>query len=81
MAHNSLPTQCSHCNGTALYTTKIGANGGYGPFLLPKLGQLFSYAKFDAVLCADCGHYQLFADSETRERVTDTSIWTRLGRA
>lgn len=80
MHTKSLPTTCNHCGGADVYTTQIHANGGYETRLLPGLGSLFSFAKFDVVLCASCGHYQMFADRNTRKNVVGNSRWNRLGR-
>jgi hypothetical protein len=76
-----LPTECSHCGSADLYTCRFPANGGHGPTLLPGLGRLFSLAKLDAVLCASCGHYQLFADAEMRERVREQQNWKKVRRS
>ena len=45
--------------------TSVMANGGYGPMLLPKLGELFRMAKFDLFLCGKCGHVSFFADEKS----------------
>jgi hypothetical protein len=45
--------------------TTTAANGGHGPTLLPRLGELFRQAKFDVYLCGKCGHVSFFADEES----------------
>ena len=49
---------CRNCGGTELFYKEVGANGGYGPTLLP-LG-LFSLAKFRIQVCGDCGLVEWF---------------------
>lgn len=80
MPEQALPAACSHCGSDDLYTTNTPANGGYGPRLLPGLGGLFSFAKFDVVLCAACGHCQFFADHQAKKKATDHSNWKRITR-
>lgn len=56
---------CPSCSSKDLFKTHTAANGGYGPVLLPRLGELFRKAKFDLYLCGKCGHLSFFADEES----------------
>ncbi len=56
---------CLSCGSKNIYMTSASANGGYGPTLLPKLGELFRKAKFDLYLCGKCGHVSFFADEDS----------------
>jgi predicted nucleic-acid-binding Zn-ribbon protein len=69
----SLPTKCSHCGGTNLYRRKNIRSLGWGIALLDGLGWS---AKFDAVICADCGLAQYFDNNSARARLRNiTSGW------
>lgn len=70
---------CPECGGRSLFTRRVDSGGGYGPNLLPGLGGFLSFAKFDVVLCADCGLTRLFASEEARRHLRDAKGWTRLG--
>lgn len=70
-------SECVVCGATEAYVTRTGANGGYGPALLPGLGRLFSPAKFDLRVCASCGHVAFFADAEMRRRMQASGKWTK----
>ncbi|MCB9881089.1 MAG: hypothetical protein H6834_04805 [Planctomycetes bacterium] len=71
---------CLSCGSTDLWRTTTPANGGYGPALLPSLGALFKSAKFDLVLCADCGHVAFYADKDALQRLKEKKPkrWTRV---
>lgn len=71
---------CPNCGGRDLYVTKkpISSGGGYAPDLLPGLHAWFRAGKLMAVLCADCGLYRQFADSDARARVRSSPKWQKL---
>lgn len=56
----------------------ITAGGGYAPDLLPGLHPWYGSGKMRAVLCADCGLYRQYADTDARERVRTSPKWQRL---
>ena len=56
---------CPACASKQMYTTRTSASGTYGPNLLPRLGRLFQFAKFDVYLCGACGHTSFYASPET----------------
>lgn len=68
---------CPNCRGEVLYTSPTTTNGE-GPALLPRLGRLFSPAKLDVVVCADCGLVRLFAGEAERRQLEKGRTWTRL---
>lgn len=78
---SELPKQCLHCDSRQLFTRRVNAGGTYGPNLLQGLGGFVRFAKFDVVLCADCGRCEFFADKEAREQVAWSRQWRRLGDA
>jgi predicted nucleic-acid-binding Zn-ribbon protein len=71
-------TACPACGRNNRYASEISANGGYGPALLPGVGNLLHPALLTVVVCADCGLTQFFAGEREREKITDSGVWTRL---
>jgi hypothetical protein len=76
-----LPSKCLRCGSPQLFTRRVNAGGSHGPSLLPGLGGFLRYAKFDVVICADCGRCELFADEEAKQKVVSSHNWRRLGDA
>jgi hypothetical protein len=74
----SRPDSCPACQGTNVYATLTGANGGHGPTLLPGLGAFFKPAKIEVRMCLDCGHLSFFAERAERERARENHRWTRV---
>jgi hypothetical protein len=70
---------CPNCKSTQLYRTlkPVGAGGGYAPNYLPGLGPWYAAARFDVVVCRDCGHTRWFASDEARKKLGDSQRWTR----
>ena len=64
-----------------MFTTRTSANGGYGPTLLPRLGKLFSSAKFDVYLCGTCGHTAPQSSADTSPCSLLTPLWWREPRS
>ena len=76
-----LPTSCRHCGAADLYAADVASTGGHGPALLPGLSGGFLGLvppRFTAVLCAACGHYELFAPPDVCERVHTSPKWRRV---
>lgn len=71
---------CPNCGGKQLYKSakSISAGGGYAPNYLPGLGTFFSAAKFDLVMCSNCGLTLCFAEPEARAKVVESPKWTRV---
>ena len=70
---------CPNCNSTNLYKAdRISSGGGYAPNYLPGLGRPFFRAKFDVVVCVDCGLTRFFAREEERLRITRSKHWERI---
>ncbi len=71
--------RCVACGERAVHTTITGANGGYGPTLLPRLGRMFQPAKFEVCVCSDCGHTLFFAAPEARKKLAQNpGKWRRI---
>lgn len=51
---------------------------GHGPLLLPGLGRLFSYAKMDIRVCADCGLIRTYAEPAARAKLSTSDCWKAL---
>jgi predicted nucleic-acid-binding Zn-ribbon protein len=73
-------TPCPECGSRNLYQSgEISAGGGHAPDYLPGLGRRFwSAEKFYLVVCQDCGLTRFFARQEARERLSQSSKWTRV---
>jgi hypothetical protein len=72
---------CPHCQGQELFTTSVPSGSVEGPQFLPGLGSFLAYAEFDVVVCAGCGHTQLFVPLEARRKLADSGYWRRLSAA
>lgn len=71
---------CPKCGGGNLYMAnkEVSSGGGYAPDYLPGLGGLLRKAKFQVVVCADCGLTQLLALSSARSELTESAKWERV---
>ena len=67
---------CPNCSGGTLYATTVEM-----PYLLPGLGDFFSHAHFQVVVCANCGLTRLFADEEAVAKLPESKDWIRLDPA
>jgi predicted nucleic-acid-binding Zn-ribbon protein len=72
------PEICPHCQSKSLYEANANARGGYGPDLLPGLGEIFHSATFRVVVCSECGATQFFADEKSRAKLAESSKWKPL---
>ena len=75
---NTRSHACPECSRQNLYKTSVNSAGNHGPVLLPGLGGFLRYAKFDVVICRDCGHTRFFAEPSARTKLSTSSRWTRL---
>ena len=75
---------CPECGQKNLYVTEANSGGGHAPNYLPGLGRFIGTAKFDIVVCADCGLTRFFASRHARGRLDSAKhfwgdkIWRRL---
>jgi len=69
---------CPECARQNLYATTVGSAGGHGPVLLPGLGGFLHFAKFNIVVCSDCGLTRFYAEPGARAKLPNASQWTRL---
>ena len=69
---------CPNCGGRELYGTKASAGGGHAPNYLPGLGGFWMTAKFELVLCRDCGLTRFFASRDAMEKVANSKKWKRM---
>lgn len=66
--------KCSECGGREIFWDKVDASGGYGPDLLPHVGNLFSLwkeKKFEVYVCGSCGYYQFFVADDGLPQVRE----------
>jgi hypothetical protein len=61
-----------------LYRRRVPSGTADGPYLLAGLGSFLHYADFDAVVCADCGLTQLFAEAAACQNVRSNVGWQKL---
>ncbi len=66
----AIVTSCKHCGGSEIYHQRVQARG-QDIDLLPGVGAVFSYGKFDLYACADCGHTQFFVQSDRLNQVRE----------
>lgn len=72
-------TLCPNCGGNNLYRSEpVSAGGGYAPNYLPGLGGFWCSAKFELVICRDCGLTRFFANREATEKLADSKRWKRV---
>jgi predicted nucleic-acid-binding Zn-ribbon protein len=76
MMTNAKP--CPECGQKNLYLATTNAGGGHGPILLPGVNGIFTFAKFQVVVCADCGLTRFFADDQARAKVPTCNKWSRI---
>ena len=73
---------CPNCGGHNLYRSEEVRSGGpYGPNRLPGLGGFFKSAKFELVVCRDCGLTRFFANREATEKLADSKKWRHIDRS
>lgn len=56
------------CSSSSLLTAETSSAGGYGPNLLPGTGS-FVPAKFNVVVCTNCGFVHWFVRAQDIEKV------------
>ncbi|MDI9412215.1 MAG: hypothetical protein QM401_01395 [Bacillota bacterium] len=61
-------SNCQVCDSENLIFADTGANGGYGPELLPGTGA-FKPARFRIVVCEKCGFVHFFVIPEDLDKV------------
>ncbi len=68
---------CPNCDSTRLYKHKkpISAGGEYAPDYLEGLGKFLSAAKFEVVVCSDCGLTRYFASRAALEKLRTSDKW------
>ena len=70
---------CPNCKSKTLYRSEeMSSGGGHAPNYLPGLGKGFRSARFEIILCRDCGMTRFFATVESRRKVSDSKKWRRV---
>jgi len=70
---------CPECGKGNLYrSAQVSAGGGHAPNYLPDLGTFWSSAKFQLVVCRDCGLTRHYASKEALAKLPESKKWTRL---
>jgi predicted nucleic-acid-binding Zn-ribbon protein len=73
-----MPSKCVECSSPRLFETTTGANGGYGPTLLPGLGRFLHVPRFRVLICESCGLTRFYAEPAARSRLEDSKHWRRV---
>ena len=75
-----MPTrnECPECGRRNLNRTEASSRGGHAPNYLPGLGTFLLSARFEVVLCQDCGLTRFFASQEARQKVPEAKKWSRV---
>lgn len=73
-------TTCPECGSRELFAPRKPVSaGGHDPNLLPGLGKWYEAAKFELVVCADCGLTRYYAERAAREKLGKSAKWRRAG--
>lgn len=77
---NAAALHCPECNSAELYETVIDPDSslGFGPNLLPALSGFMQGARLKLVLCQSCGLLRMYASQSARERLSDSTFWSRV---
>jgi predicted nucleic-acid-binding Zn-ribbon protein len=66
--------KCPECGSQALYTTQVDS-AGHSIALLPGLGGFLRMAKFNVVVCENCGLTRFYAEPSAREKLSRSARW------
>jgi predicted nucleic-acid-binding Zn-ribbon protein len=69
--------KCPECESHSLYITKV-TSAGHSIALLPGLGGFLRIAKFDLIVCANCGLTRFYAEASAREKLSQSPRWRPL---
>ncbi|HEX6557934.1 MAG TPA: hypothetical protein VF021_00685 [Longimicrobiales bacterium] len=71
---------CPNCGSKRLFKNRkpVSAGGGYAPDYLNGLGSFFSPAKFEIVVCQDCGLTRYFAVREALAKLQTSTKWQQI---
>jgi predicted nucleic-acid-binding Zn-ribbon protein len=75
----SVSSNCPECESGNLYmSNEVPAGSLDGPYFLPDLGGSWSLAKFNVVVCHDCGLTRFFAAKEALANLPNSAKWRKL---
>ena len=74
----TISRKCPECAGETLFTTTTSSGGQHGPALLPGLGGFLRYAKFNVVVCRNCGLTRFYTVDDALEKLPEASQWQRM---
>jgi len=70
---------CPECGKSNLFrSAQVSSGGGHAPNYLPGLGTFWGSAKFQLVVCRDCGLTRYYAAKEALAKLPESTKWTRL---
>jgi predicted nucleic-acid-binding Zn-ribbon protein len=70
--------ECPECGRRNLFRTESSSGGGHAPNYLAGLGSFWRSARFEVVLCQDCGLTRFFASDAARRKVGEAGQWSRI---
>jgi len=73
---NSTHKKCPECGGEDLYS--VTARSKAASFLLPGLSRFFLFARFQVVVCSDCGLTRLFVPEDDLAMLPEAKQWRRI---
>jgi predicted nucleic-acid-binding Zn-ribbon protein len=72
-------TPCPNCGSAHLYKSPpVSSGGGHAPNFLPSLGGIFRSARFEVVVCRDCGLSRFFAVQDARGKLSAATKWRQV---
>jgi predicted nucleic-acid-binding Zn-ribbon protein len=75
---NSNRQKCPECERQNVFATISNSGAGYGPMFLPGLGGFLRMAKFEVLVCADCGLTRFYAEPDARTKLSGAKGWSRI---
>ena len=73
---NSTRKKCPECDCEELYS--VTARSKAASFLLPGLSRFFLFARFQVVVCSDCGHTRFFVPEDDLAKLSEAKQWRRI---
>lgn len=75
---NTKTKTCPECGGATYCPTSANVVGGHGPYFLPGLGGFLRMARFQIVVCGDCGLMRFYGEPDAIAKLPRARQWKRL---
>ena len=73
---NPTSQKCPECGKSNVYANR--AINSAASYLLPHLGGFLHFAKFEVLVCGDCGLTRFYTDPKARAKLPTARSWSRL---